>query len=203
MLGRTSRISTGVVLLLACLAGGSRADLIPHTEVSYTRDEVEWASFPDNNYPNGGDKIANGEIGPDAWADGKNVAWANAEKVTFTFDLIQVRDRINRIDVDYNVSTQVAIHAPTLVTIDFSDDGVTYGPDTLFSGFDDSPGPFSGDARTVSIDVWDSGRYVRMDFDSPYTYIFLSEVSFSVPEPSVLGVLALGAVAIVGRRIRA
>ena len=110
---------------------------------------------------------------------GERAGWNTVDPI-ITFDLGESYD-LSSVLIDFDVSHAAGVHAPDSVTVEFSDNGATFGSPVASTNFNDFGGSASvGWNRRQSIDVTGrTARYVRLTFANTDAWTFLSEVRFS------------------------
>jgi hypothetical protein len=130
------------------------------------------------------------------------VAWTTINPtIVFRFDQPYIFDQIS---LHVNNSTLGAVTIHSLVTFDFSMDGVTYVSPTSYPTGPGEYGQYGG--RWVDYTVSGVGTYVRANLvRTGPNWIFLSEVEFRgtpIPTPGAVALLGAGFVCMTVRRRR-
>lgn len=143
------------------------------------------STAPDANYPDDPKqlKLANHSPGSGKFNDGQWVGFRFAgdqPQPALEFDLGR-KMMVRSLKLTYGVNHEPgSIHAPASVLISFSNNGKQFGNPLKFDKFDDRPdglGFYEIDPRTVVINLPEQrARFVRMEFKSRNSWLFLSEI---------------------------
>jgi hypothetical protein len=201
--------SRGIGFLIVCV-GSAAASAAPITSFTYTYDNT--VDQPSPLYPDtsGAELNDNAFINPfllyndPGWVGTQDAGYptppdsgAAQPRVNLTFDAAY---NFNSLTVTYLVDQPDLVYAPDQLTLEFSDDGISYGAPQVFTAFLSNPNTIN--TATIPL-AGQSGRYVRASFFNDEKWTFLGELDFEgtlVPEPASAAILGLGGALVLRRR---